>query len=78
MESIYTNLALCGNKNECAKTDNVYFPISEVSDGMVSLLSRIRNGFWVNGELNCFGVGQSISPIIDICQEDLYILTDPV
>ena len=37
MESIYTELALYGSKNECAKTDNVSFPISEVCDGMVSL-----------------------------------------
>ena len=37
MESIYTELALYGSKNECARTDNVIFPISEVCDGTVSL-----------------------------------------
>ena len=37
MESRYTELALYGSKNECARTDNVYFPISEVCDGTVSL-----------------------------------------
>ena len=37
MESIYPELALCGSKNECARTDTVFFPISEVSDGTVSL-----------------------------------------
>ena len=37
MESIYTMLALYGSKNECPRTDNVYFPISEVCNGMVSL-----------------------------------------
>ena len=37
MEGIYTELALHGSKNECARTDNVHFPISEVCDGMVSL-----------------------------------------
>ena len=38
MESIYTELAFYGSKNECAKTDNVFFPISEVCDGKVSLM----------------------------------------
>ena len=28
------------------------------------IIFEIRNGFWVNGELNHFGVGQSISPIL--------------
>ena len=37
MESIYIELALYGSKNECARTDNVYFAISEVCDGMDSL-----------------------------------------
>ena len=35
MESMHTELALYGNKNECARTDNVLFPISEVCDGTV-------------------------------------------
>ena len=38
MESIYTELAFYGNKNLCAKTDNVFSLISEVCDGTVSLL----------------------------------------
>ena len=37
MESIYTKLALYGRKNECTRTDNVFFPISEVCNGTVSL-----------------------------------------
>ena len=37
MESKYTDLALYGSKNLCATTDNVFFPISEVCDGTVSL-----------------------------------------
>ena len=37
MESIYPKLALCGRKNECARTDTVFFPISKVSKGTVSL-----------------------------------------
>ena len=37
MESIYIELALYGSKNEYAKTDNVFSPISEVCDGTVSL-----------------------------------------
>ena len=30
MESVYTDLALCGSKNECARTDTVFSPISQV------------------------------------------------
>ena len=37
MESIYTELALNGSKNECARTDTVLLPISEVCNGTVSL-----------------------------------------
>ena len=37
MESTYTDLALYGGKNLCARTDNGFSPISEVFDGMVSL-----------------------------------------
>ena len=42
MESIYTELALYGSKNECARTDNVFSPISEVCDGTVSLVKEER------------------------------------
>ena len=38
MESIYTELALYGSKIECAWTDNVFFPISEICNGTISLL----------------------------------------
>ena len=44
MESIYTELALYGSKNECAGTNNVYFSISEVCEGMVSLSELTKNG----------------------------------
>ena len=37
MESIYDELAFYGIKNECANTDVVFLPISEVCDGTVSL-----------------------------------------
>ena len=37
MESIHLELALSGSKNVCARTDTVFFPISEVSEGTVSL-----------------------------------------
>ena len=37
MVSIYTELALYGSKNKCARTDIVFLPISEVCDGTVSL-----------------------------------------
>ena len=36
MKSINTELALCGHKNKCARTETVFFPISEVSEGTVS------------------------------------------
>ena len=38
MESTYTKLALYGSKNECARTDAVFLPISEVCNDTVSLL----------------------------------------
>ena len=37
MESIYTELALYGSRNECARTNTVFLPISEVCDGKISL-----------------------------------------
>ena len=37
MESLYTELALYGTKNEFSRTDNVFIPMSEVCDGTVSL-----------------------------------------
>ena len=37
MERIYTKLALYGSRNECARTDTVFLPISEVCNGTVSL-----------------------------------------
>ena len=48
MESIYPKLALCGRKNECGRTDTVFFPISEVSEGTVSLM-----GIWENVSRFC-------------------------
>ena len=41
MERIYNELALYGRKNECARTFNVLFPISEVYNGTVSLSQNI-------------------------------------
>ena len=40
MESIYTELALHGSKNECARTDDVHFPISVICDSAVSLVEE--------------------------------------
>ena len=37
MKSIYPKLALYGGEIECARTDNAFFPLSEVCDGTVSL-----------------------------------------
>ena len=45
MESIYTELALYGSKNECARTNTVFLPISEVCDGKVSLMKQICYSF---------------------------------
>ena len=45
MHSIYPDLALCCRKNERARTDTVFFPISEVSKGTVSL-NRGEAGAW--------------------------------
>ena len=42
MESIYPELALCGSKIQCARTDTVFLHLSEVSDGTVSLLLPAR------------------------------------
>ena len=39
MKSIYPELALYGDQIECARTDNAFFSMSEVCDGMVSLLT---------------------------------------
>ena len=40
MESIYAKLALYGSKTECAMTDTVFLPISEVCNGKVSLIEN--------------------------------------
>ena len=34
---------------------------------LLRIMSKIRNGFWVYGEYNRFGLEQSISPIVKIC-----------
>ena len=44
MESIYIELALYGSQIECDRADYVFFPISEVCDGTVSLLKAVRFG----------------------------------
>ena len=41
MESEYPELPLCGRKNECARTDTVFIPISEVSEGTVFLTEQV-------------------------------------
>ena len=48
MESIYTELALYDSKNECARTDTVFLPISEVCDGKVSLNETKKSGSFCN------------------------------
>ena len=41
MKSIFTELALSGSKNKCARNDNVFSPISEVCNGTVSLYEAL-------------------------------------
>ena len=45
MEGTYSNLALYGGNNWCARTDNGFSPISEVCDGTVSL-GYFKVGDW--------------------------------
>ena len=47
VESIYTELALYWSKDESARTNNVFLPISEVCNGMVSLAEK--KAYWVRG-----------------------------
>ena len=46
MESLYTGLALYGSHNECARTDTVFLPISEVCDGTERTLIEITMSWW--------------------------------
>ena len=39
---LYTDLALYGSYNECARTGNVFSPISEACNGTISLLTPIH------------------------------------
>ena len=41
MRSIYSELALYGSKNKCARTDIVFVPISEVCNGTVSFENSV-------------------------------------
>ena len=42
MENIYSELGLDGSKKECARTDTVILPISDVYDGTVALSEFIN------------------------------------
>ena len=53
MESIYLKLALCGSQNECTRTDNVFFPISQVCTRGVTL-TKLRSKFLVTSKGNRF------------------------
>ena len=39
MGSIHPEVALCGSKNEGARTDTVFLHLSQVSEGTVSLVT---------------------------------------
>ena len=68
MESIHNEFALYGSKNECPRTDNVFFSISEVCNGTVSLtkLKHHTNFFFV----------QMIN-VIFLCCSIFYIIIKP-
>ena len=51
METIYSELALCGSQNECARPDTVFFPISEFSEDTVSLDVPPFGTFLLMGEI---------------------------
>ena len=49
MESLNAEFALYGGKNVCTRSDTVFFPLSEVSNGVVSasvpkLPKKIKGG----------------------------------
>ena len=46
MESINTDLALDAIENECARTDNVIFPISEICYATVSLSKTTKSNIY--------------------------------
>ena len=52
MESLYTELALYGSKNEAARTDTVFIHISEVCDGRDSLIGHLTSGIGAKQHLN--------------------------
>ena len=54
MKSKYTELVLYGSKDECNRTDNVFFPISEAFVGTVSHV-HCRLVFMVMGMNSCIG-----------------------
>ena len=82
MESIYTELALYGSKIECARTDNVLSPISEICDGTISLMKHpsslllklyvLKRGacscVLAHGAGRCSGVDLMTVRIIDIIE----------
>ena len=48
MKSIYPELAHCGSKNLCARTDTVFLHLTKVSKGTVSLQEGVAVlFFWV-------------------------------
>ena len=53
MKSIYPELALYGGQIDCARTDNAFFPISEVCDGTVSLIHKGVFSSGYIGSVNC-------------------------
>ena len=44
MESLNPEFALFGSKNECARTDTVFFPLSEVITWVVTLYGNVKGG----------------------------------
>ena len=80
MESMYAQLALYRSKNECARTDNVFSPISEVCDGWfpVELYGHKKMGYRPNYVAIPYMVTNtnnvrsiSLEMLVKLCKTDL-------
>ena len=77
MESIHTELAHYGSKNECARTDTDFLPISEICDGTVSLF-RIFKMYSIS--MDILGILVQWWPYLNIIvtpHQPLYSLDEP-
>ena len=54
MESVKLKFALHGSNRECTRTDNVFFPLYEISEGEISLCASLGVGY---GDLQAWSGG---------------------